>query len=169
MTVLARCVLLMTLGASTFACSKPKPPELTPTEATVSGVDVAGFDLRLKMDAFNPNKFDIHARNVVAHVVLNGTEDLGTITTPTALALPAGGHTPLNVSLRAPWKGLTALATLAQANKPVPYTLEGTVTVGGESLNVDVPFKMDGKLTPEQLREATARSLRGLLPGLSPP
>ena len=72
------------------------------------------------------------------------------------------------------WKGLGGLASLAQAKKPVPYTVEGTATVGGESLNVDVPFKLEGKITPEQVQQALVKSLKGIpglpgFPALAPP
>ena len=53
----------------------------------------------------------------------------------------------------------------------MPYTVDGTATVGGERLNVDVPFKLSGTMTPEQLQGALMKSLQGLpaIPGLTVP
>ena len=155
-------------------CTKPKNPQLTPKEVTVTSVDITGFDMRVKMEAFNPNGFDITVRNIVAHVILNGTQDLGTVTASQPITLPANARTPIDVPMNVKWKGLGGLASLAQARAPVPYTVDGTATVGGESLNIDLPFKLEGKITPEQVQQAAAKSLQGIpglqgLPGLAPP
>jgi hypothetical protein len=43
--------------------------------------------------------------------------------------------------------------------------------VGGESLNIDVPFKLQGTITPEQQQQAglkTLQNIPGLPPGLLP-
>ena len=165
-------VVLASAGIS--GCTKPKNPQLTPKEVAVTSVDISGFDMRVKMDAFNPNGFDITVRNIVAHVILNGTQDLGTVTASQSITLPANAHTPIDVPMNVKWKGLGGLASLAQARGPVPYTVDGTATVGGESLNVDLPFKLEGKITPEQVQQAAAKSLQGIpglqgFPGLTPP
>lgn len=155
-------------------CTKPKPPQLTPKEAAVTAVDIGGFDMRVKLDAFNPNGFDIAVRSIVAHVILDGTQDLGTVTASQPITLPANAHTLIDVPMNVKWKGIGGLASLAQARKPVPYTVDGTATVGGESLNVDLPFKLEGKITPEQVQQAAAKSLKGIpglpgFPSLAPP
>lgn len=147
------------------ACSKPKAPQLTPQEAAVTSVDPSGFDMRVKMDAFNPNGFPISVRSITAHVIVNGTQDLGVVTATQPINLPANAHTQLDVPMNVKWKGIGGLAMLAQATAPVPYTLDGTATVGGESLNVDVPFKLEGKITPQQLQQAALKSLQAI-PGL---
>jgi len=159
---------VVTLAASIAGCSKPKAPELTPKEVAVTSVDVAGFDMRVKLDAFNPNGFAIAVRSIVARVIVDGTQDLGTVTASQPITLPANAHTLVDVPMSVKWKGLGGLATLAQARKPVPYTLDGTATIGGESLNVDVPFKLQGQITPEQVQQAAMKSLQGI-PGLQFP
>jgi LEA14-like dessication related protein len=156
-------VLLVVVALT--ACSKPQPPQLTPQQVAVTAVDVSGFDMRVKMDAFNPNGFAITVQSVVAHVIVDGSQDLGVVTSSTPIALPAGAHTAIDVPMNVKWKGLGGLATLAQARKPVPYTVDGTAKVGGESLNVDLPFKLQGQITPEQVQQAAMKSLQAI-PGL---
>jgi LEA14-like dessication related protein len=156
------------------ACAKPKPPQLTPKEAKVTAVDLAGFDMRVKMEAFNPNGYDLSVRSVVGHVVVDGTQDLGTVTASQPINLPANARTLIEVPLTMKWKGAVNLATLAASKRPVPYVVDGTATVGGESLNVDIPFKLQGVITPEQLQQAGLKSLQAIpglqnLPGLLPP
>lgn len=164
--------LALTLAAG--ACSKPKAPELTPQEATITAVDLSGFDMRVKMDAYNPNGFPLAVRTVSARVVVDGTQDLGTVTSTQPISLPASAHTTLDVPMNVKWRSVGGLATIAAAQRPVPYVLDGTATIGGESLNVDVPFRMQGVLTAEQLQNAAMKSLQNLpglqgLPGLMPP
>ncbi|MDB4933617.1 MAG: hypothetical protein JWP87_589 [Labilithrix sp.] len=170
LSLLSAAALVVTLAA----CSKPKAPQLVPQEAKVTSVDISGFDMRVKMDAFNPNGYPLSVRTVVAHVIVDGNQDLGTVTASQPIDLPANAHTIIDVPMSVKWKSVGSLAAIAAAKRPVPYTLDGTATVGGESLNVDVPFKMQGTITAEQLQQAGLKSLQGIpglqgLPGLVPP
>ena len=167
-SVLALLLVALAVSIAIAGCAKPKAPQLTPKEVAVTSVDVAGFDMQVKMDAFNPNGFPIAVRSIVAHVIVDGTQDLGTVTASQPITLPANAHTLIDVPMTVKWKGLGGLATLAQARKPVPYTLDGTATIGGESLNVDVPFKLQGQITPEQVQQAALKSLQAI-PGLQFP
>jgi LEA14-like dessication related protein len=156
-------VAALALGVS--SCSKPKAPQLIPKEVAVTSVDLTGFDMRVKMDAFNPNSYTIAVRSMVAHVIVDGTQDLGTVTASQPISLPPNVHTLIDVPMNVKWKGVGGFASLAQAKKPVPYTVDGTATVGGESLNIDVPFKLQGTITPAQIQQAAVKSLQGI-PGL---
>ncbi len=166
-------VLPLLVLAGPVACSKPQPPQLTPKEAKVTAVDLTGFDMRVKMEAFNPNGYDVSVRTVVAHVVVDGTHDLGTVTAAQPFNLPANARTVIDVPLSVKWKGAVNFASLATSKRPIPYAVDGTATVGGESLNVDVPFKLQGVITPEQLQQAGLKSLQAIpalqgLPNLLP-
>ena len=163
--------LVLLTGVYAFAgagCSKPEPPVLTPKSAKVVAVSLAGVDLALDVDAFNPNASELSARSVTGKVVLDGRYTLGAATMSTPIRLPAGVHTDLTVPLAATWTDLTALATLAATNRPVPFTVDGTVNVGGDRLNVDLPLHMAGSLTHDELVKAASRSLDAL-PGLKLP
>ena len=59
--------------------------------------------------------------------------------------------------------GGSALLPYAMAMKPLPYRLSGVARIGGEHLNVDVPFTIDGQLTPEQVAVAGLRGASKLL------
>ena len=96
------------------ACTKPQPPQLTPKEAKVTSVDITGFDMRVKMDAFNPNGFALSVRSVVAHVIVDGTQDLGTVTASQPINLPANAHTLIDVPMNVKWKGVGGLASIAR-------------------------------------------------------
>ena len=164
----------LSLLVALVACSKPLPPQLTPKEAKVTAIDPTGFDMRVKMEAFNPNGFAIEVQSVTAHVVVDGTHDLGTVTASQPISLPANARTLIDVPITMKWKGAVNLVTIASSRKPIPYTVDGTATVGGSSLNVDVPFKLQGVITPEQLHQAGLKSLQAIpalqgLPNLQPP
>ncbi len=175
MPLTRRSLLVAIVGlAAVVACDKPQPPQLTPQEAKVTAVDMTGFDMTVKMDAFNPNGFDLTVQSVVAHVIVDGNQDLGTVTASKAITLAANAHTTIDVPMNVKWKNAAGFATIAASRRPVPYTLDGTATVGGNRLNVDIPFKLQGTMTAEQLQQAGLKSLQGIpglqgLPGLVPP
>ncbi|MBS2015011.1 MAG: LEA type 2 family protein [Deltaproteobacteria bacterium] len=149
-------------------CKKPQPPQLTPKSAKVIAVDLAGIDLRVLFDAYNPNAYDLSVRRVSAHVVVDGKLDLGTVTADQPMSLPAGQRIALEVPLQVRWNGATALAAVGASRRSVPYEVDGIANVGGETLNLDVPFKMKGEITQQQLVNVTLKSL-GNIPGLAPP
>ena len=153
-------VLVLVLLAA-FGCKKPDPPTLTPKQATVTGLTLAGVDLQLDVDALNPNSFDLQAQRVTARVVVDGKYDVGTVTVNSGLTLPAGKSVTISVPVSVKWTDLTQMVTLAAANRPIPYTVEGTATIGGSTLNVDLPFHLDGTLTQAQLTQAALNSLPG--------
>lgn len=157
--------LLLAAALTLAACSSPEPPTLTPERATVTAVTPAGIELRVRLDAHNPNAFDISAQSVKANVKLDGKYDLGAVTVPVALRLPAKKRVPLEVPVSVKWRDLTGLVALAASQRGVPYEVDGTVAVGGEKLNVDVPFKLQGTITQEQLKQALGNSLP-TIPGL---
>ena len=166
-------VLGTTAAILATACSRPQPPRLTPKEARVVSIDLSGFDVRVKMDALNPNGFELSVQSVVAHVIIDGNQDLGTVTTLVPITLPANAHSLIDVPLNVKWRGIGGLASIAAAKRSVPYTVDGTATVGGPRLHVEVPFRLEGVITAEQVQQAGLKSLRGIvgsqgLPGLLP-
>jgi LEA14-like dessication related protein len=174
MKMLFASAIIAGAGAATAGCTTPQPPQLTPQSAAITSVDIAGFDMRVKMDAFNPNGVELSIQSVTAHVIVDGNQDLGTVTASQAFTLPANAHTALDVPMSVKWKSVGNLATIAAARRDVPYTLDGTAKVGGERLNIDLPFKLTGTLTAAQLQQAGMKSLQAIpglegLPGLLPP
>ena len=87
------------------------------------------------------------------------------MTTQAKVSLPAQKRTRIDVPLSVKWTDLSGLLVLAASNRGVPYELDGTVELGGESLSVDVPFKMGGTIPHDELVKATIKSLPKI-PGL---
>jgi LEA14-like dessication related protein len=156
LSLVAPSLLLAVLAAS---CSKPQPPVLTPKETRVTAIDGTSLTILAKVDAFNPNGFDLATRSVKAHVVLDDNVDLGTVTAPNGVNIPAKSHTELSLPLSLKWADVTVVAKLAASAKPMPYRVDGTVTIGGDRLNVDVPFTISGTIAREQLLGAALRAL----------
>jgi LEA14-like dessication related protein len=152
-------------------CSGPEPPTLTPVSGAITSVSPTGIGLRVKLEAYNPNSFGLTTRDVTAKVTLDGRYDVGTVTIKHALELPSKKRTPLDIPVTVAWRDLAGLAGLAASGRDVPYAVEGTVAIGGEKLNVDVPFRIAGSLTQKELLQATMSSLPKLpsLPGFVGP
>lgn len=162
----ARLVLtfLVLCGSSlAVACSKPKPPELTPRSAQVSAVRPDGVELELVLDARNPNSFPLVCSSVTASFELQNGTPLGSGSTAQAFTIPAEGGAPITAQLNVRWTSFSALAPYALARQPVPYRLRGTARLGGEHLNVDVPFSIDGQLSEQQVVAAGLRGAAELL------
>ncbi|MDC0682979.1 LEA type 2 family protein [Sorangium atrum] len=158
---------LLAAAITLIACSRPEPPTLKPELAAVTAVTAQGIDLRVQIQAYNPNSIDLSTRSMKASVLLDGKYDVGTVTALTPLDLPAKKWTRIEAPLSVKWKDLTSIAALAAQSRGIPYQVSGTVAIGGETLNVDVPFRLAGTITHEQLVTAIGNSLPGLpLPGL---
>jgi LEA14-like dessication related protein len=146
-----------------MACSRPKPPELTPRSAQVSAIKPDSVELALVLDAHNPNSFPLVANRVSATFELQDGTEIGRGESSAAFTIPAQGDAALSAKLDIRWTSLSALAPYALAAKPLPYRLRGSAQIGGENLNLDVPFRIDGQLTPEQVIQAGLRGAGSFL------
>jgi hypothetical protein len=82
----------------------------------------------------------------------------------TPFTIPPEGETQLPAELSMRWTNLAALTPYALAGKALPYRVSGTTRLGGESLNLDVPFSISGQLTPSQVLAAGLRGAATLVP-----
>jgi hypothetical protein len=152
-----RAVFLAVLGAIAAACSRPLPPTLTPERIAVTRIDTAGIALDVAMAVTNPNSVDLIADEVTGHLVLEGGQDLGSVMVQKSVALPASRTTEVEVPLALKWTDMGALAQLAARAGAVPYSVDGTVEVGG-ALHVAVPFRLTGVITRDQVLAAAMQS-----------
>jgi LEA14-like dessication related protein len=153
-------VILWVVGGCARSCSKPELPTLTPHRVTITQIVPAkGLDLSVELGVRNPNRVDLSARSLTAHVVVAQRYDLGSTTVTQAFTLPAEREVQLAVPLSLEWRDVGALASLALTNTDVPYTVDGVVTLGGDVLNVDVPFRLAGTISPIDLLRAGLPSL----------
>jgi hypothetical protein len=151
--------LLLVLPTLVAGCSKPSAPTLVPEKVAVTRVDMTGLSLDISMSATNPNAVDLTSSGVSSHVVVDRTHDIGTVTLPTAITLPAGKTTQVDVPLALTWSDLGALAELAMSAGAVPYTVDGTLEMGGNLLHVGVPFHFEGSITHAQIVGAMMNSV----------
>ena len=151
-----------------IACTKPVPPRLTPISARVTAISTLGIDVELKLAAENLNSLDFKARSVTATITLDGRYTLGAVTVPQKVTLPAHQTTTIDVPVSSRWQDLAGIVNLATTAKDVPYKVEGTVELGGDTLSVNVPFEVQGTVTRAQLTAAMLKSIPGI-PGLIPP
>jgi LEA14-like dessication related protein len=154
-----RRALLALVAALAAACSKPAPPTLAPQKAVVTRIDLTGIAFDVVVDATNPNSVDLSATGVSSHLVVDKTHDVGTITMHKTVALPAGKTTKLDVPVSLKWSDVSLLAQLAATTGAVPYSIDGTLEMGGTLVHVGVPFHMDGTITHEQIVGAVMNSL----------
>ncbi|MGH7440726.1 MAG: LEA type 2 family protein [Polyangiaceae bacterium] len=154
-----RTLLLPALAAAAIGCSKPAPPTLTPEQASLTSIDTQGIGLTLTMSVTNPNSADLSASGITSHVVVDKTHELGTVTLPKTMTLPAGQTTTLVVPVSLKWTDMGVLAQIAATTGGVPYSVDGTLDMGGKLLQVGVPFHLDGTISHEQIVGAAMKSL----------
>jgi LEA14-like dessication related protein len=160
-TLLLSMVVLLIGGA----CSKPEPPKIVPKEARVTAIGPAGLEVLLKVEATNPNSITLSAQSFTGKAKLDGKYEMGTVTVDKPVTLPPNTPTMIDVPMTIPWTDAKVLASLVSVQRPVPYVVDGSVKVGGERLQVDVPFTLSGSITRDQMVGAAVKSLP-VIPGL---
>jgi LEA14-like dessication related protein len=141
------------------ACSRPEPPTVTPVSGKVTGISSTGIDVEAKLEAYNPNDFDISVKSFTANVTLDHQYNIGSVTSNHPVTLPARKKKVFEVPIPVKWNDVSTIAPLALANRDVPFDADGKVKVGGDSLDVDLPFKVSGVVTHQQIVQAVGRSL----------
>lgn len=145
-------------------CVEPKPPKITPVSVSVTKVTPDGMTLKLVMKLKNPNPFTVYAREVKCHVTLGEAVKLGPVNIKQKLKLPAKKSQQLSVDVKTSWANAGQIVALAATSPKIPYVVEGEVTIGGQDLNVDLPFTIKGEVTREQLLQAGLKGLPDTLP-----
>jgi LEA14-like dessication related protein len=149
----------LVVGVLLAACGRPKPPSLTPEKVELTSIGPDGVHLAIHLRVENPNRFDLSARSVTGRVRLDGKYDVGSAAMSQPFRLPSGAPTRLSVPTTLVLRDLPVVVGLALSNRDLTYDVDGTVNVGGDNLNVDLPFHLTGELTHEQLLKATMNSL----------
>jgi LEA14-like dessication related protein len=144
------------------ACSRPEPPTIVPERVRLTSFTLARIDLDVTLAVTNPNAIDLVARNLTAHVVIGGQFDVGTVEIPVTTALPAGKTTKLDVPLSVKVEDVAPLARLAMTSAKIPYTVDGTVGLGGDLLHVQIPYHLADAVPRDQIVRATISGIPGL-------
>ncbi|MBI5512431.1 MAG: LEA type 2 family protein [Deltaproteobacteria bacterium] len=145
------------LGCGFFR--KPTLPRLT-----VRGVDIveatsAGLHLRTHMVVRNTNAVGLTARSIKLRVTV-AARDLGETELPNATRLPSEVDVPIDADVTAAWGDLPGILVVTALNQQVPYRLDGTVKVGGEDINLQVPFHVESSFPRQVLLDAAGAAVQ---------
>ena len=169
-----RALVFVALSLLGSACTKPAPPTLSPKRAAITSISPDGVALDVLLGTTNPNAFNLTAGDVTAHFVLDGTIDVGTATFPQTITLPANSTKDIEVPITLHWGDIVPLLAIAASDRPwVPYAVDGSLALGGDLVQLQVPFHITGTVTREEILRATVQSIPGLpgvplLPGAAP-
>ena len=135
------------------SCSKPQPPTITPKSAQVLAVGASGVQLAVSFDVANPNRFPLVVHAVDGTFALGAGEgaELGKAHAEPSASIPANGSSTVTSEVSVSWTNLSALTPFLLSPAAVPYRFKGNAALGGESLNVSVPFTLTGELSRAQL------------------
>ena len=152
----SRQLALLAALSLTAACAKPKPPTITPKSAQVLGVGGSGLTLSVAFDVQNPNRFPLVVNSVDGRFSLGAGAgvELGKAHAQPSSSIPAQGTSTVTSQIDIAWTNLAALTPFLLSPAAVPYRFDGDATLGGENLNVSLPFTLSGELTRNQLINA---------------
>jgi LEA14-like dessication related protein len=151
-------VAMLVIAAFVGGCAKPQPPSVVPHVVRVAGVSVGGLELDVELQVHNPNSFPLAAEAVRGTLFVAREQKLGQGSSQSRTTIPAGTTSLVASRVRIGWESLTVLAPLL-ASERIPYVFRGDVTVGGKTLNVTLPFTLEGELSRAQLLDAGWRGL----------
>jgi hypothetical protein len=146
-------------GVLAVSCSRPSPPTLAPERVSVTSLDTTGIALDLRLNATNPNSVDLTTSGVSSHLVVDKSHDVGTVMLPHTIVLAAGKTTSIDVPVALKWTDVALLAQLAMSTGAIPYTVDGSLELGGNLLHVAVPFHFESTVTHAQILAAMMNSL----------
>jgi hypothetical protein len=87
---------------------------------------------------------------------------VGTLSLPKTSTLLAGKTTKIVVPVSVNWPNIAALGRLTAIGNVVPYSVDGTLEMGGTLLHVGVPFHFEGSVPHDQIVSAALNSIPGL-------
>lgn len=157
--------LLAAAAVALAACSAPEPPTVKPVSGRVSQIDTNGITVEAKLEAHNPNDFDIDVKGFTATIVLDNKHNIGTVSSQHALTLPANKKKVFDLPISIKWNDVASIAPLALSNRDVPYEASGKVKVGAKSVSLELPFKVTGMVTHAQIVQAVGSAIPKI-PGL---
>jgi LEA14-like dessication related protein len=148
--------MVLILGSWLLACS-PKMPTVTPQVARVLWVAPTGVRLAIEVDVHNPNSFPLVADAIDGVIEVGAGSVLGHGLAYPRGMIPAEGVSRVTTQVDVQWSNIGALAPFLLGAGPVPYVFKGNARLGGDGINVAVPFEVNGQLTRAELIGAGIR------------
>ena len=126
--------------------------------------------LAVSFDVANPNRFPliVHAVDGRFSLGAGAGVELGKAHAEPASSIPAEGTSTVTSQVAIGWTNLAALTPFMLSPAAVPYRFDGNATLGGESLNVKLPFTLDRRAHAraiDQCRAERAIAARAALTG----
>ena len=137
------------------ACSKAEPPKITPEAVRVVKISPAGAELEATLDAWNPNGETLTASQLTTNVSIGGKPDVARAHATKPLELAANQRVRVTIPIAVEWVNQAALAELAASKQEAQYSVEGAVEMNTKSGKVSAPFRVEGRMTPAELAQAS--------------
>lgn len=144
--------------ALALAGCSPTMPTVTPQAARVMWVAPTGVRLAIDVDVHNPNSFPLLADAIEGVIVVGPGSTLGHGLAYPRGMIPANGASRVTTQVDVQWSNLGALAPFLMSAGPVPYVFKGKARLGGDGVNVAIPFEVNGQLTRAELIGAGLRA-----------
>jgi len=111
------------LGGAQF-----QEPHVELAGVAVTGLGMSGGSLKVELDVYNPNGYDIRGDRLTAELYLEDTH-FGELSHGSVFELRAEKHTLLEIPMQFTWEGVGAAARGLLARGSVSYRLEGRLMI----------------------------------------
>jgi LEA14-like dessication related protein len=113
--------------------------------------------LAIEVDVHNPNSFPLIADAIEGVIEVGPGSTLGYGQAFPHGTIPADGASRVVTQVDVQWTNIGALTPFLMSPAPIPYIFKGKARVGGDGVNLSVPFEVNGQLTRAELIGAGLR------------
>ncbi len=115
-------------GCALLGGAQFQEPHVQLEGVAVTGLGISGGSLRVELDVYNPNSYDIRGARFTAELHLEDTR-FGELSHESVFELAAETHTRLEIPMQFTWEGVGAAARGLLARGSVSYRLEGRLMI----------------------------------------
>ncbi|HMA91582.1 MAG TPA: LEA type 2 family protein, partial [Polyangiaceae bacterium] len=144
----------------------PELPRIQARAVRVASITPVHLGLAVELEVHNPNSFPLMVRAANGKLAIGGDVEVGTGQATLNADVPADASSIVVADLTLNWTNIAALAPLAASASSVPYVFRGTAVLGGERLNANIPFTVNGEISREQVIQL---GMSGLFPAHGSP
>ena len=132
-------------------------PEVQLREVIVRGVGLTGGSMDLRLDVYNPNRFDLRGTRLQLGFDVEGSH-VGDITYTDEFQIQKGDTTTVVLPMRFNWNGVSAAVRAALGYGDIPYKMRGQATVRTPLGDKVIPFTREGRAPLTRTTATTSTS-----------
>jgi LEA14-like dessication related protein len=147
MLAAATAAIGLTAGCSMLGKQAFQQPVVQLKDVAVQSVGLAGGNLAVKLNVYNPNNYRLDATRLTYNVTVGDNVNLATGALDSRFTVQSGDSTIVVIPVSFTYNGVGAAGRQLMNTGAVDYHVNGDVTVGTVVGNFTVPYTSTGKFT----------------------